>query len=135
MLLAQQGRKLAHAQREQHAAIIQGKPVKTGQQTMPMRRQFISQSLNVRTAVCDCKQIAQGRWLVGERHVMQHWRPARIALPGLPGSQEIKACTETGVKNLTRIVCTPKYRWWARTQHIGTSRENLRLKNQAAGGT
>jgi hypothetical protein len=66
---------------------------------------------------------------------MQHRRPVRIALPSLPGSQEIKACTETGVENLTRIVCTPKCRWLARNQHIGTSRENLRLKNQAAGGT
>ncbi|MNQ24004.1 hypothetical protein D3C85_371850 [compost metagenome] len=98
-LRAQHRLQLAHAQREQHAAVVEGQPVKARQQPGPLVGQFRSERRQGRIGFSGAQQIAGRRRMGVDRDVMQQARPVRVGAPGLPGCQEMKARPEAGFEN------------------------------------
>ena len=96
---AQQRRRLADGQREQHAALVQPQPVHAGAQAPVLRGQFIGQWLQPREGLPRAAQVL-GRCGMGlDRDEVQPRRSVRVGAPGRPGGQEVQAQAEAGLQD------------------------------------
>ncbi|KAI1691751.1 hypothetical protein DdX_21651 [Ditylenchus destructor] len=90
---------VAYAQREQHAAIVEGQPMEAGQQAVPLRSQFGGQRSQLRIGARRAQQVG-GRDPDGpppKRSAAAAGVP--VGAPRLPGRQEIEAQAEAGFEN------------------------------------